>query len=72
MSRLARSLLEDSKRYSGALYQRGILWNDDYGYGIGYAFYKIPYAEVAHLFKPEKIKPPTKREFDKAFAAFFA
>lgn len=71
MSGLARNLLDNPRRYSG-VYNRGIHWNDDYGYGIGYTLYKIPYAEVAHLFKPEKIKPPTKKEFDKAFAAFFA
>ena len=69
LSALASNLLEYPRRCPPL---NAVHWCENYGYGIGYTAYKIPYAEVKHLFKPEKIKPPTKREFDKAFAAFFA
>lgn len=69
MSALASNLLEHPRRYSSL---NAVHWCENYGYGIGFTNYKIPYAEVKHLFKPEKIKPPTKKEFDKAFAELFA
>ena len=69
LSILANHLLEHPRRHPPL---NAVHWCKNYGYGIGYTDCKIPYAEVKHLFKPDKIKPPTKKEFDKAFAAFFA